>query len=77
MTPLETEANPNIRVGPLRWGRPVHVDTAQMLEAMGYEGIKAALAAARVEDVSPRIDTGTFLVTPETSAEYKALIGME
>ena len=21
MTPLETEANPNIRVGPLRWGR--------------------------------------------------------
>ena len=23
MTPLETEANPNIRVGPLRWGRPV------------------------------------------------------
>ena len=22
MTPLETEANPNIRVGPLRWGRP-------------------------------------------------------
>ena len=25
MTPLETEANPNIRVGPLRWGRPVVV----------------------------------------------------
>ena len=23
MTPLETEANPNIRVGPLRWGRPI------------------------------------------------------
>ena len=23
MTPLETEANPNIRVGPLRWGRPL------------------------------------------------------
>ena len=22
MTPLETEANPNIWVGPLRWGRP-------------------------------------------------------
>jgi len=22
MTPLETEADPNIRVGPLRWGRP-------------------------------------------------------
>ena len=25
MTPLETEANPNIRVGPLRWGRPESV----------------------------------------------------
>ena len=23
MTPLETEADPNIRVGPLRWGRPL------------------------------------------------------
>ena len=22
MTPLKTEANPNIQVGPLRWGRP-------------------------------------------------------
>lgn len=55
----------------------VHVDTAQMLEKMGYEGIKAAVAAARGEEVSSRIDTGTFLVTPETSAEYKALIGME
>ena len=48
-----------------------------MLEAMGYEGIKAAVAAARGEDVDARIDTGTFLVTPETSAEYKAMIGME
>ena len=24
MTPLESEANPNIWVGPLRWGRPAH-----------------------------------------------------
>jgi len=23
MAPLETEANPNIRIGPLRWGKPV------------------------------------------------------
>ena len=23
MTPLESEANPNIWVGPLRWGRPM------------------------------------------------------
>ena len=55
----------------------VHADTAQMLYQMGYQGIKAAAAAARGEEVSPRIDTGCFLVTPETSAEYKKMIGME
>lgn len=55
----------------------VHADTAQMLYQMGYQGIKAAAAAARGEAVSPRIDTGYFLVTPETSAEYKKMIGME
>ncbi|GAA6147783.1 sugar ABC transporter substrate-binding protein [Pseudooceanicola nitratireducens] len=55
----------------------VHADTAQMLYQMGYQGIKAAAAAARGEEVSPRIDTGYFLVTPETSAEYKKMIGME
>jgi ABC-type sugar transport system substrate-binding protein len=54
----------------------VHVDTAQMLYKMGYEGIKTAVAAAKGETVSKRIDTGTFLVTPKTSAEYKKLIGM-
>ena len=54
----------------------VHVDTAQMLYKMGYEGIKAAAQASNGETVSKRIDTGTFLVTPETSAEYKELIGM-
>ena len=54
----------------------VHVDTAQMLYKMGYEGVKTAVAAAKGETVSKRIDTGTFLVTPETSAEYKKLIGM-
>jgi ABC-type sugar transport system substrate-binding protein len=55
----------------------VHADTAQMLYQMGYQGIKAAAAAARGEAVNPRIDTGYFLVTPETSAEYKKMIGME
>jgi len=54
----------------------VHVDTAQMLYKMGYEGVKAAVAAAKGQSVAKRIDTGTFLVTPETSAEYKKLIGM-
>jgi ABC-type sugar transport system substrate-binding protein len=38
--------------------------------------VKAAVAAAKGETVAKRIDTGTFLVTPETSAEYKKLIGM-
>lgn len=54
----------------------VQVNTAQMLYKMGYEGVKAAVAAAKGESVATRIDTGTFLVTPETSAEYKQLIGM-
>ncbi len=54
----------------------VHADTAQMLYQMGYQGIKAAAAAARGEDVSPRIDTGFFLVTPETSGVYKKMVGI-
>lgn len=55
----------------------VHADTAQMLYQMGYQGIKAAAAAARGEDVSARIDTGFFLVTPSTSGAYKAMVGIE
>lgn len=55
----------------------VHADTAQMLYQMGYQGIKAAAAAARGEDVSPRIDTGFFLVTPSTSGVYKKMVGIE
>lgn len=55
----------------------VHANTAQMLYQMGYQGIKAAAAAARGEDVSPRIDTGFFLVTPMTSGTYKEMVGIE
>ena len=55
----------------------VHADTAQMLYQMGYQGIKAAAAAARGEEVSSRIDTGFFLVTPSTSGVYKAMVGIE
>jgi ABC-type sugar transport system substrate-binding protein len=55
----------------------VHADTAQMLYQMGYQGIKAAAAAARGEEVSPRIDTGFFLVTPSTSGVYKQMVGIE
>jgi ABC-type sugar transport system substrate-binding protein len=55
----------------------VHANTAQMLYQMGYQGIKAAAAAARGEDVAGRIDTGFFLVTPETSAVYKDMVGIK
>ena len=55
----------------------VHANTAQMLYQMGYQGIKAAAAAARGEDVVGRIDTGFFLVTPETSSVYKDMGGIK
>jgi ribose transport system substrate-binding protein len=55
----------------------VQADTAQMLYQMGYQGIKAAAAAARGEPVAPRIDTGFFLVTPSTSGVYKKMVGIE
>lgn len=55
----------------------VHADTAQMLYQMGYQGIKAAAAAAAGKDVSSRIDTGFFLVTPSTSGAYKDLVGIK
>jgi len=51
----------------------VHANTAQMLYQMGYQGIKAA----RGEDVAGRIDTGFFLVTPETSSVYKDMVGIK
>lgn len=55
----------------------VQANTAQMLYQMGYQGIKAAAAAARGEKVEPRIDTGFFLITPATSDTYKAMIGIK
>ena len=55
----------------------VHANTAQMLYQMGYQGIKAAAAAARGEDVVGRIDIGFFLVTPETSSVYKDMVGIK
>jgi ribose transport system substrate-binding protein len=55
----------------------VHANTAQMLYQMGYQGIRAAAAAARGEAVSPRIDTGFFLVTPSTAAVYSKMVGIE
>jgi molybdenum-dependent DNA-binding transcriptional regulator ModE len=45
MTPLETEANPNIRVGPLRWGRPEKV---QKLKELIDDGASISAAAREV-----------------------------
>lgn len=55
----------------------VQANTAQMLYQMGFQGIKAAAAAARGDQVESRIDTGSFLVTPETVDEYKTMIGID
>lgn len=55
----------------------VQANTAQMLYQIGYQGIRAAAAAARGEDVPARIDTGFFLITPSTADTYKALVGIE
>ena len=45
MTPLETEANPNIRVGPLRWGRPADKSSDEKLVAVAeaLEGLLTGL----------------------------------
>ena len=55
----------------------VQANTAQMLYQMGYQGIKAAAAAARGQQVEKRIDTGFFLITPSTVDTYKALVGIK
>ena len=54
----------------------VHADTAQMLYQMGYQGVKAAVAAVQGKAVKSRIDTGFFLVTPSTVQAYKDMVGM-
>ncbi len=56
MTPLETEANPNIRVGPLRWGRPAREIFYDLREAK-----------ALIEDW--RIHSNTY--RPHSSLGYK------
>ena len=55
----------------------VHVNTAQMLEGMGYHGIRIAAEAANTVATCLHVMTLASLVTPETSADYKALIGMK
>ena len=43
----------------------IQADIAQMLYREGYDGIKTAIAAAKGEQVQPRIDTGYQLVTAD------------
>ena len=48
MTPLETEANPKIRVGPLRWGRPYDRSMLAVLTSRAWSrGMALAENAAR------------------------------
>lgn len=45
-------------------------DVAQYPYKIGYEGIKAAVMAAKGETVEERIDTGVMLVLPENVDQY-------
>lgn len=48
----------------------IQADVAQMLYRQGYEGVAAAIAAARGEAIPARIDTGHQLVTAENVERF-------
>jgi ribose transport system substrate-binding protein len=48
----------------------VQADVAQMLYRQGYEGVKAAIAAAKGEAIPVRIDTGYQLVTADNLERF-------
>lgn len=48
----------------------VEGDVAQFLYQIGYQGIEAAIKAAKGEDVEARIDTGTMIVTPDNAQQF-------
>jgi ABC-type sugar transport system substrate-binding protein len=50
----------------------VDADIAQFLYKIGYESISAAIKLAKGETVSARIDTGSFVVTPENLEKFAA-----
>jgi len=54
MTPLETEANPNIRVGPLRWGRPVGAELKLPAPAVLPDGATKVIVGIRPENNDDR-----------------------
>jgi ribose transport system substrate-binding protein len=50
----------------------IQADVGQRLYREGYEGVKTAIAAAKGESVSARIDTGFQLVTSENVDRFSA-----
>jgi ribose transport system substrate-binding protein len=53
----------------LNW---VQCDVAQLLYKEGYDGVSAAIKAAKGETVNARIDTGHALVTPDNLKKFIA-----
>jgi len=66
MTPLETEANPNIRVGPLRWGRPL----CQAREAFQLTAILSFLAFRPTPNISFYLSWLTTLLNECGNFDY-------
>ena len=50
----------------------VEADVAQLLYKMGYTAVEAAVTLAQGGTVEPRIDTGSFLVTPDNAEQFAA-----
>ncbi len=50
----------------------IQADVGQMLYRQGYDGVKAAIAAAKGESVPARIDTGYQVVTAENLDRFSA-----
>lgn len=48
----------------------VDADIAQYLFKIGYEGVATAIKAAKGETVPARVDTGSFVVTPENLEKF-------
>ena len=71
MTPLETEANPNIRVGPLRWGRPVEGIHISTLSNEEHE-VKVVFKLPYVDDKLLKNKDNTF--TPEPGTRTRDLV---
>jgi len=65
---LGFDSDPNV-LSAMKKGK-VKGDVAQYLFQIGYKGIETAIKAAKGEEVEPRIDTGTMVVTPENVDQF-------